>query len=116
MFLGLKLKLYNLILIFQKIEYESLFSSAFSEFKSVMSMLRTVVMCVKHSRKLSNLIFKRIFFDFIFSVCFSYMYAYVLCVSPMTLESREDVRSFGIGIIDGFELPCGCWRQNLDSL
>ena len=29
---------------------------------------------------------------------------------------EEDVRSSGIGVTDGDELPCGCWESNLDPL
>jgi hypothetical protein len=43
------------------------------------------------------------------------MYVYHMCALCERM-SEEDVGSPRTGVMDGCELPCGCWEQNCGSL
>ena len=45
-----------------------------------------------------------------------YVHICVLCTCLVPQTSEEDVRYPGTGVMDGCELPCGCWEQNLGLL
>lgn len=40
------------------------------------------------------------------------MYVCVPCAYLMPMEIRADIRVPGIGVMNGFELPCKCWELN----
>lgn len=70
-----------------------------------------ILSTLSHSKRL--LLFWFVFWGFIyFCVCVASMYASVyICIVCMQclLRPEEGVESFGPGVRDSWELPCGCW-------
>jgi hypothetical protein len=50
--------------------------------------------------------------DFVI-LCVCVLSACMYRVKQMLAEARDNVRSPGTGVTDGYELPCGCWEPNL---
>lgn len=68
----------------------------------------------KESNKLCNslYLFSKISFIYYVCGCFAQVYVCVISCTQCLTRPEEDIKFPGTGIIDGYELPHGCWELN----
>lgn len=69
----------------------------------------------------NRLLFLKMLFSSVFLIMKIFVHALPACsicttCVPDARRGKEGIRSLGIGVMDGFELPCRFWKSNLDPL